>query len=255
MIRLLRFASLVGLVLPGCGGSSSTSTDATRTEYDEVARSVASTTATAGGGGDTGAIRDAVSISAGTTPLGFSAGASGHLTGAVGSLSFDFDVTCKDASGSTQPVCIAGTTNSAAVDVSWAGSLAVGDFSAMVDHSSSWTLSGLTTDTATLNGTGRFTYDSQFTGAIASTYHFDFEATYDAVAIATSTQATIGGSISYDITARHTLTTNGNTSERDLDIAATLSFHADATASLLLDGSHEYTIDLTTGAAVAVSGS
>ena len=76
MIRLVRFASLVGLVLSGCGGSSSSSTQATSTEYDEVARSVASTAATTGGGGDTGAIRDAVSISAGTTPLGFIIGRS-----------------------------------------------------------------------------------------------------------------------------------------------------------------------------------
>jgi hypothetical protein len=246
MFKMIRLASLAALVFAGCGGGVSTSVDpsiATEQEYSDVANAVG--TSAASSNGDSGAMTDAILLSTGTTPAGLTVDASGHATGSLGSLSFDLTVTCEDAAGNAQAVCAAGTTDSAAVSVEWDGTLTLGSFSTSAQHDSAWTLTGLTTPTATLDGSGTFDYDLSLASA---SYTLHTAASYEGVAIDTASHQAVDGSIHYALSVTHTV--NGVTRAFNMD--AELTFNADHTGTLVLNGSHTYTVDLSTGVVVAV---
>ena len=84
------------------------------------------------------------------------------------------------------------------------------------------------------------------------TYRTD--ASYDAVRISTKDRKVIAGSASFDLTAHHTVTGAGsNNTNASFEVHAAITFQADHTATLVLDGTQHYTIDLTTGIVVHVN--
>ena len=236
-----RLASLVfPLTLIACGGSSS-SDGVTRSQYDATASAIATASAGNGNGGDTVSMRDTVDIALGVPSVGLTLSGDGHFQGTVGSLAFTYGITCEDANGVSLSVCGA-TTDSAAVDVSWSGSLTTSVLSTSVSRTGHWSVSGLQGDTATFDGDSSFSFDATI-GSLA--YSFDAAASYDAVLVDTDTHEAIGGSASWDVTA----TTNNHSFE----VHADLTFSASHTASLVLDGDQKYTLDLSTGIVARVN--
>lgn len=237
-----RLALLSMFMFAAC--SSNNDHAATQQEYDDVARQLGTSAATGNGGGDVGAMSDSMTVALGGSLAGFTVSATGTLTGSHGSLMYSYDVSCRDANGTVLPVCTR-LTDSAAIDLAWSGELALPNLDASVSRRGSWTLAGLQSPTASLDGRGTFTFDAALA---ASMYHLSYGADYHAVAIDTATKVAIGGEIDYAIDATRT---TGNVDE-SFSIDAALVFHADGSATLTLDGTHEYTVDLETGAVVIV---
>ena len=89
-------------------------------------------------------------------------------------------------------------------------------------------------------------------GAMA-TYSFDASASYNAIRIATQQHQVIDGSANFDLSAHAQVSGTNHDSDATFDIHAQITFHADHTADLVLDGSQHYSLDLTTGAVARVN--
>jgi hypothetical protein len=238
---------------------------ATSADYEDTAQAIASSTAPGGGsgggvgGGDIIAMADALSIARGVLPLGFLRDRDGHVRGNRMGVDNSFMVTCKDAAGTVQAACDR-TTDSATVQITWSGSLKTPSFMASVDRQGMWTITGLQSATATLSGTSSFAFDTTMTSifhqGVTSTFTFDNTASYNAIQIATADRQITGGSASIEVKAHRTVTgtaMGSNDVDKSFDVHAELTFNADHTATLVLDGMHTFTIDLETGKITKVS--
>ncbi|HEX8114944.1 MAG TPA: hypothetical protein VF516_44745, partial [Kofleriaceae bacterium] len=196
------------------------------------------------------------SIARGHLPLGFLHDSDGHFRGTLMGVGHDFTVTCKDAAGTVQTVCNS-MTDSATVTVKVTGNLQTTNFSSMIDREGNFTITGLQGATATFNGDSSFSLDTSLTSVfhpgVTSTFTFDATASYKAITIATADHTITGGSASFEVKAHRTVTGTGSASgsnhdvDKSFDVTADLTFHADQTATLVLDGMHTFTIDLKTG--------
>jgi len=233
LFLLVPFAALAS-----CGGGQ-----ATEDEYNDVAQAIGSTTSTGSGGGEVGSFSDTAMLATGQMPAGLSAAGSGHFAGTHLGLDYDYQITCS-------PAPCGAATDSAEVKVSWSGSLDLPSLQASIDRNGDWTLTGVQSGTATFSGEGSFSFDiavqSIFRTASAS-YHLDYNATYSAVLINVATRKPIGGSIHYQISAEHDASGPHGSASGNFDIDAVVTFSANGTATLTLDGSHHYTINLSNG--------
>lgn len=242
----------LGLSIAAC----STSSAPTRAQYDDTAQAIASTTATSGGGGDVGSMADSVTIAQGTMPTGFTLMANGQFQGSHLGLDYSYSIVCKSAAGTVGPC--ASTTDQASVDVAWSGNLSTTYVDASVTRNGSWSITGLQSSTATFSGNGTFSFDatvrSIFRPGAQATYSYDASAAYNAIKISTQDRLVVDGSASFDLSAHAQVTGAGsNNSDASFDIHAQITFHADHTADLVLDGSQHYSLNLTTGGVVRVS--
>jgi len=243
-ITLLTFVSL-GTSLLGC--SSDDKTTPTAAQYDDTAQALASQTSSSG---DTASMSDSVNIALGTMPLGFSLSGDGHFQGSRLGVDFDYAITCKDLAGVSLSIC-GTTTNEATVDVSWSGDLDTAYLDASVTRDGSWKVTGLQTDTASFTGDGSFSFDATVTSifrpGVTATYSFDADASYDAVKITTADRKVVNGSATFDLTAHAMTSGTNNDVNATFDVHAAITFHADHSATLVLDGTRTYTLDLATG--------
>jgi hypothetical protein len=248
----------VGLSIAACSSSSKPTPE----QYDDTAQAIATTTATSGsgasgsGGGDVASMADTVSLSLGVVPQGISLMGDGHFQGSRLGVNYDYSLTCKSLAG-VVGVC-GPTTDQATVNVAWSGDLTTASLDASVDRTGSWTITGLQTANATFTGDSHFTFNatvrSVFRPGATATYSFKADASYDAVKISTQDRKVIDGSASFDMNAKSMVTgTGSNDSSASFDVHAELTFHADHMASLVLDGSEHYTINLDTGVVIRAS--
>jgi len=238
---------LLGSSLVACSSSSSPPTPE---QYDDTAQAIASATAPSGGGGDVASMTDTVTISLGAMPSGFSLTGNGHFQGSRLGLDYDYAITCKNAAG-TVGLC-GPTTDQASVDVSWSGNLDTANVDASVSRDGSWRVTGLQSDTATFSGDSSFTFDatlqSIFRPGVTATYTFDASAAYHNIYISTQQRQIIDGSATFDLAAHHQVTGAGaNNVDASFDVHAEITFHADRTADLVLDGSQHYSLNLASG--------
>ena len=223
----------LALSLAACTSSNTP----TREQYDDTAQAIASTTATSGGGGDISSMTDSVTIAQGAMPTGFTAMGDGHFQGSRLGLDYSYSIACKDAAGVVGPCGL--TTDQATVEVAWSGNLNTTNLDASVMRNGMWSITGLTSDTATFSGSGTFSFDatlrSIFRPGATATYSFDASASYDAIQIATRERQVIGGTATFDVSAHATVTGAGTSnSDKSFDVHAAITFHADHTADLRL---------------------
>jgi len=111
------------------------------------------------------------------------------------------------ASGAAQTTCNS-MTDSATVTVMLKGSLETPNFSASIDREGMWTITGLQSATATLDGSASFSLDttikSVFHPGVTSTFSFDNSATYKAITVTTADREITGGSASFEVKAHRT---------------------------------------------------
>jgi hypothetical protein len=199
---------------------------------------------------------DSVSLALGVVPSGISATASGSFQGSHLGVTYNYSLTCKNAAG---VVGLCGpTTDQATVNISWSGNLTSTNVDASVTRSGNWTITGLQSSTATFSGDSDFMFDatlrSIFRPGVTATYSFDANASYNAVRISTQDRKVIDGSASFDLTAHHTVTGAGaGNVNASFDVQAEITFHADHTATLVLDGTQHYSLNLDTGIVVRVN--
>jgi hypothetical protein len=250
MYRMTTLSLTSGLLFAACSSGSQTPTSE---QYDDTAQAIASQTATSGGGGDVASMADSASIALGALPLGFALTGDGHIHGTRLGVDYSYAITCKNLAGAALVACDA-TTNEAAVQVNWSGTLDTPALTASVTRDGAWTITGLQTATATFSGSGNLSFDatvhSIFRPGVTASYSFDADASYSAVRISTQDRKVIDGTASFDLTAHSQLSGTNHDSDATFDIHAVISFHADHTATLVLDGSHSYQLDLSSGAVV-----
>lgn len=241
----------LALSLAACTSSSTP----TREQYDDTAQAIATTTATAGGGGDVASLSDSMTIAQGAMPAGFSVMGDGHFQGSRLGLDYSYAIVCKTAAGATG--ACGPTTDQATVDVSWSGNLNTTNLDASVSRNGSWSLTGLQSDTATFNGNSTFSFDatvrSIFRAGAQASYSFDASASYHAIRISTAQRQIIDGSAAFDISAHAQVTGTNHDSDASFDVHAQITFHADHTADLILDGSQHYSLNLTSGLVIRVT--
>lgn len=250
----------ITLITLALATACSSSNQPTREEYDDTAQAIASTTATSGSGGTSGgdvaSMADTASLALGVTPQGITLMGDGHFQGSRLGVDYSYSLICKSVAG---VVSVCGpTTDQATATVAWSGNLTSANVDASVSRTGSWTVTGLQSATATFAGDSSFSFDatlrSIFRPGVTATYAFDASASYDAVRISTVDRKVIDGSASFDLTAHHTVTGAGNDNvNASFEVQAEITFHADHTATLVLDGSQRYSLDLTTGVVVRVN--
>ena len=241
----------LALSLAACTSSS----PPTREQYDDTAQAIASTTATSGGGGDVASMSDSVTIAQGAMPTGFTAMGDGHFQGSRLGVDYSYAIVCKNAAGAIN-LC-GPLTDQASVQVSWSGNLTSPNLDASVSRDGSWSLVGLQSDTATFHGNSSFSFDatvrSIFRPGATATYSFDASAAYNAIRISTQQRQIIDGSASFDVAAHAKVTGTNKDGEASFDVHAQITFHADHTADLILDGSQHYSLNLSTGVVIRVN--
>jgi len=230
--------------------------------YEDTAQAIAAQTMTAGTGGssfgDIIVFHDALSLARGHLPLGVLRDSDDHhFHGDRMGVGNAFTITCKDASGAIQTACDS-NTESATIAVMLKGSIQTPNFMSSVDREANFTVTGLNSMTATLDGDSSFSLDttlnSVFHPGVTSTLMFDATASYKAITFASADRDNItGGSASFEVKAHRTVTGTGSGSgsnhdvDKSFDVHADLTFNADHTATLVLDGMHTFKIDLRTG--------
>jgi hypothetical protein len=257
-----------GLSIAACTSSPSPSTPATAADYEDAAQTISSSMVTSGGngghdggggaglgvsGGDAIVFADAVSLARGRLPLGFIRQDEHHCHGNLQGVDHAFTITCKDAAGTELAKCDS-TTDSATITLKQTGDLTTPNLTASVDREGTFTITGLQSATATLNGNSSFSLDTTLTSifhqGVTSSFTLDATATYDAITVATADRQVTGGKASFDLQTHRTVTGTDMGShdvDKTVDIHADLTFNGDGTATLVLDGAHTFTINLKTG--------
>jgi hypothetical protein len=226
----------------------------TPADYDDTAQAIAAATAAGHSGtvgsGEIVAMADAVSLARGSLPAGFLRGVDGRVRGEHFGVEYSFAITCKDAAGVELAAC-GRTTDSATVEVTLSGQLDTPNLTAVVDRQGTWSITGLQGATATFSGDSSLSFDTTLTSVfregVTASFTFDATASFDAIQIDTADRAITGGSASFDVAARRTVSGTNNDVDRAFEISAELTFNGDGSATLVLDGSQSFTLDLGTG--------
>ena len=246
---MLRFASLGLLLTIGC--ASNDQIPPSDLEYDDLALSVGSTVAMPSGGGELGAFGDVVAIAHGLLPKGFAAAADGTISGDHTGLGYRYQVLCRNAQGAVE--ACGTTTDAFDAQVAWTGALQLPDTGMQFERTGPWAVSGLTQPVATATGTATLAYDSRIANpdrGTVSTYHLTYAATYDNVAYDTAALKALGGDIRYALSVIRTETRSAQMVESEYQVDAMIALAGDGTATMDLDGTHQYTLNLTTGVVV-----
>jgi hypothetical protein len=240
--RFIAIASIaVASALAGCSSSSNAPTAA---DYDDVAQSTAALMAPQGGGGEIGSISASASLAAGITPSNLTLGASGSFDGQSAGVSYSFTLACTDAHSAALPHC-GPTTNDAHATVDWSGTLSLTGLTATVQRHGAWDLTGVSTGTATFDGSGSFSFDAQFMSVFRNeqaTASLSYDATYASITYDEAAHAITGGKVHYTVSASAMSSSTHGSSSGSFAMDAVLTFGPNGTATLVLDGSHTYLI-------------
>jgi hypothetical protein len=242
-VRPFLATSVLALAVTGCAQKSD---EPTQQDYNDVASSVGALVA--GGGGELASLEDSVGTATGEIPFGFSSNGSGQIEGTRGGLSFLYEVACTDVDGVTMAACDS-TTDSASLLVEWSGNYD-GDFWQFdISRTGEWSVSGLQGDVAVFSGEGTFDVSSasqSLDGQRSRSFELSYAGSYD-ISWDIAAQRVIEGAISYDVHAERHVDGEDADADAVFDIDAEITFDGTGTARLVLDGSHSYDLDLTTG--------
>lgn len=136
-------------------------------------------------------------------------------------------------------------------DVERSGQLELPRFSGSVEREGAWTVIGLQGDTARLEGAGSFHLDAVVrpVSGPERSYELDYSAEYDGVLIRVDDRLIVGGTASYEVSAERMI---GEDVEARFSMEAEVSFAADGSATLVLDGTHSHRVDTRTGVVVRI---
>jgi hypothetical protein len=220
MTRTLWWLACLG----ACSSSSDGLSDA---EYRDIAAIVGSGISTPARGGDLGTVGDGLLIARGSVPKGFTLGSDGAVTGERGGLTYRYDVMC------LQPMANIARCDppaqSAIVRVQWSGELAMSAFTGPIDRAAIWRLDNLATTMAIASGTSTLAAQQ----AVFPDRTYTVTASQDVMIFAEMpSKAMVGGAITA------TVVVDGTPVHAELSLAD---------ATLVLDGDHEFAIDLATG--------
>jgi hypothetical protein len=201
---------------------------------------------------------DSADLSVGVVPVGLAASAPGEFAGNQLGVDYRYRLSCEDSAGAALAEC-GGATSTARIDVGASGDIALPNFSGSFKRQADWSLSGAQTGNAVFDGDDTLTFDVEFRSLfrpVTLAFHVDSDARYDRVTVHRSTHTVVGGSMHFTLTAdRSSVAADGTgdsssntagTAGGSFEMTADVTFSAGA-STLVLDGSHAYGIDATTG--------
>jgi hypothetical protein len=245
MKRLLPTCLIAATSLAGCS-SSDTPTEA---DYDDVAQALTAVVVTDNEGGEVGAMIDATSIAAGDGKITLQLDTTGKYTGNHLGLNYAYSAVCSNAEGAALTACDK-SSDSADVAVSFSGELALPRLSAAVVRDGSWQLSGLQSEQVTFAGESELSLDTQVESLFRDAtraYRLNYVANYDAVVLDRAARRVVSGKVMLSVDSVRMATGTRGESEAQFNMDGVLEFKADGTASLTLDGSHNYKVHMGSG--------
>jgi hypothetical protein len=211
-------------------------------DYDAVASSLAAAHAPAHDGGDASALSDTLGIATGTMPLGLSLQGSGVISGTRLGISYSYQIACRDSSGNLLAAC-GPLTDWASASATWSGALSLPGLSVSIGRTAQWEISTILSGVATVSGSGSFQFDGTLTASGEThAWHLALTSDDDNLRVTESPRLIVGGTIHDVVDATRMATGNDGAVDAELHIDAELTFHADGTADLVLDGDQHYVI-------------
>jgi hypothetical protein len=240
-----RVSHLTGAALLFAACSSSNPT-ASHEDNVQVAQVLGTTVST---GAEPTAVGVVLDLATGFVPQGLTFDDLGRFSGDRGGLTFNGTITCTDLGIATPTPCSPATAT-ATVTGSWSGQLQTPRMTISATRTGTWTVSGFQTSTVTINGTSHVDLTSQFASASDKNHKnlvLAIDATYEAATVERTSNLATGGDIQYVITGQRTHMTPGLDTSQTFTIDATLTFHPDHTATLVIDGKEQFEVNLDTG--------
>lgn len=230
--------------LTACG---ETQNDISNEDLDDVA--VVTGALITDEGGEIQAMTDTIDTASGQPPAMLSRSGSGSWTGQRGTLDYTYDLDCFDSMGTEQSACD-GTTDSAQATLSWEGLIDTQRRYAELSRSGTWTIEGLTTDSVTFSGSGRFLSDSEFQALVRPVMRsmsMDYRATFDNVVFDRSVGYPVSGRIQFAIDAARTEARRFRDIQAEFETTAVVEFSAEGSATIVVNGQRSYTVDMRNG--------
>ena len=224
----------------------------TSDEYDDVAVAMASVLVT-DDNGDVSAMKEVSLIVQSTPPDDLDAEGEVYV-GGTASFEYTYTVRCHDVSGAALDTCD-DAADEAEASVDWSGALSSTRYDTEVERSGSWRVSGIQSDVVSFSGSSTFNLDSEFTALardVTRAYALNYTADYDDVRYLRDADA-LEGTVTFEVHADRHAQRRSTTVEASYDMDATLTFHGDHTATLVLDGLRTYRLDTQTGSLTAES--
>lgn len=249
-------ASLLSLSLGLGACAAQDDQELTQEEYDDIAMGLGALVATPGGGGEAGSMSDAAATASSNSLAGVAPAEGASSTEIIvrAGLEYEYRVDCFDIADVLLDTC-SELTDRADVSVSWSGELDTPNYEGSIVRTGEWSLSGLTTATATLEGTGSFDVSSSFMAIyrpVVRELELSYDAVYEGVQIDTAEDTVVGGTIHYSVQGSRFVERGDNTRSVDFSVDAEVTFSADGVATLVIDRTRSYEIDLSTGVVVSV---
>jgi hypothetical protein len=230
------------LALGACSGDAIDTP--TQTDYDEVAQSTSPVIVR-----DMASNRTAIQVTRGSLPLWLVLQGDGTLSGDDGALHWSIALTCFDAQGTVQVAC-GETTDRADLAIDVDGTLTLGGWDGSLDAHRHWTLSGLTTDTVGASGTTSVQASSTFesmSSHVMRSFASDYDGSYD-LSIPADDPALARGSIHGMVVADRTGSGPGGDASAHFEVTVDVTLDGSGIATVSLDGTARYRLDLHTGA-------
>jgi hypothetical protein len=220
-----------------------TTPDQADLDYADVAALVGQSAAR----GESWAMLDVMVLSHGGTPDGFVVTPGDHYLTAAGSragVTFDYYYHCNDNADVVLTYCDA-TVNHAHVQVTMTGSAtgAAASLSA-IDRDGDWTVREISVAKPRIGGDAMMQFTASVAGQYPATYTLSYTANFDRVRYTPGTTLPLSGKIDFSISANRTRAG----AARNFSVTAALVFDGDSSATLTLDATRNYSVDLTTGA-------
>jgi len=214
-------------------------------DYDDVAAVVGASAYA----GELTAMLDVLQLSTGGVPDGFSVQQGDHFqvaTGARSGVSFQYLYHCNDDADVILVTC-SGYKNHAHVTVNIAGD-ATGAAMSMegIARDGDWTVRDLGVDKPRVGGDAHMAFTARVTGDNPATFDLTYDANFDRVRFSPAGGFPLSGKIDLSIGAERT---RGD-DHRTFGMIGAIQFAGNSSATITLDASHTYALDLTTGAVV-----
>ncbi|MDQ3369376.1 MAG: hypothetical protein M3680_28455 [Myxococcota bacterium] len=240
-------ASTVVALFAGCASNNNIAVS--DEEYDDVAMSLASTLQPAGGGGELGAMVDVGEIARGAMPAGFAPDGEGTLHGSHRGLAYSYALACRDANNRPVQPCDVRTANADA-RVTWSGLLDLPNLVTVIERDGTWIVNDITEAALRLDGEGHMTYETRVENpdrGTTTSYELAYHASHRNIVLGRTERHPRGGVVLYEIEAERTRTGANAEDTRDFAVDGELRFAAGGRATIVLDGTRTYDLDLVTG--------
>ena len=209
-------------------------------QYDQIATGMGAIVADPEGG-EPRTFHDSILAARGELPLGLQLASDGLFIGRRGDLELRYELTCKDASGTTLAECAAAA--SADYKAEWKGRIENERYKLEIIRKGDWKVTGFDGELATIDGQTHYSVKSDFKDSaedLRHKYDFDYDAHYHDVVVRVSDGVIVGGTADYDVDAKEKLREDETKIKSQLKLKIDAVFEESGEAVLSFDSKYKY---------------